>query len=154
MSRKSVRKAATHLRNWSEATVADDIWTIKGLRDTTMMIGVRIARIRCDAGDAGPWVVDALCHGKWAAHPMPNSFVPTTNGGFAVTHIPSGMSIGSIAEDLTLSQALWIALQLDWKLWDPIAGRPLRLPRRGRRLLSGWAYVVEGIVARALAEVP
>jgi len=133
---------------------SDDIWTIKGLRNEAMLIAVRIARIRCAAEDGGPWIVDALCHGQWAAHPMPNSFVPTTNGGFAVTHIPSGMSIGSIADDLTLSQALWIALQLDWELHDPFAGRAIRWPRRGRRPLSGWAYVIEGIVARALSEVP
>jgi hypothetical protein len=88
--------------------------------------------------------MDTFVFGCWAVHTrMAHKTDIYFNGGYSVTHVPTGLCLESHAADLSLSQALPLAINLDCAI--------KRLPVKNRDVVDEWNYVVEAIIAETLA---
>lgn len=87
--------------------------------------------------------------GAWAAHRMPHGNGepdPSPSGGWRVSHVPTGMAIRSLVDDLSKNDAIRIAGALNDRIPEARewTGRP--------PVVSDYACVVEAVVAEMLSE--
>lgn len=89
----------------------------------------------------GPRLVEAKVFGDWCVHPVreiESGSMQEHRDGFRVSHVPTGYSIASLADDMTEADAIAVAKSLNRVRLDIYA--------------SDARYIAQAAVGMALAE--